>query len=161
MDGGTRIDLGAAQTELSQALALPAGEGRVRAARQVLLRHGASVLGLDPARISSLADLIRRMSRAPPSPGRRRFAVLLIHGLAEDGLLGIRSGQPRPDRDLCGLVEAALPDVLRRSSYPFGDDPAVRCRALAELHRTIDEHLRPLEPTFPDWLTGLPKDAPR
>jgi hypothetical protein len=127
-----------------------------RAARQLLVRLGAEALGIDPASITGIAELIGCAARAPASPARRNFAVLIVDALAVHGLLSARSGQLRLDHDICAFLECALPDVLLRYRYPFGADLDVRRYALAKLHASIDEHLRAPEPTFPRWLSGLP-----
>ncbi len=91
---------------------------------------------------------------APAGPARRVFAVLLVDALAVPGLLSVRSSQARLDRNIRALLERALPDVLLRARYPFGGDVDAKRRALIALHASIDEHLRPLEPSIPTWLSG-------
>jgi len=153
-----RSDLARARSDLAHALeagstaALEAD--RVRTARQVLVASGAAALNIDPACAPGLADLVERVARAAASPARRVFAVLLVDALAAPGLLSVRSSQARLERDIRALVESALPDVLLRAGYPSAGDIDAKRRFLARLHASIDEHLRPLEPSIPTWLSG-------
>ncbi len=134
----------------------PSGLDRFRAAKQVLVTHGAAALGIDPATAPELAELVERAVRAPAGPARRIFAVLLVDALGVPDLLSVRSSRARLDRDIRALVESALPDVLLRSGYPFAGDPDEKRRAVARLHASIDEHLQPPEPSIPVWLSGRP-----
>ena len=79
---------------------------------------------------------------------------------AVPGLLSVRSSQARLDRAIRALLESALPDVLLRAGYPFGGDLDARREALARLHASIDEHLRPPEPSIPTWLSGRADTGP-
>jgi hypothetical protein len=152
------MDLTQARLDLARALeagtAAPQAADCFRAARQCLVTSGAAVLDIDPATAPGLADIVERAACAKASPGRRVFAVLLVDALAVPGLLSVRSSQARLDRGVRALLESALPDVLLRASYPFADDVDAKRRFLARLHASIDEHLRPLEPTIPTWLSG-------
>ncbi len=121
------------------------------AARRVLIDHGADACGAADRGMLSLHDVIRLAARAPATPARRDFAILLVHALAVDGLVSVRSNARQFDRDLCDFMESALPTVLRRFGYPFGGETYERRRSLERLHNSIDELLRPLEPTFPNW----------
>ena len=56
--------------------------------------------------------------------------------------------------DILALLERALLNPLRRAGYPFDAAPYDKRQALARLHATIDEHLRPFEPSIPRWLHG-------
>jgi hypothetical protein len=151
------MDLEQARVDLAHALEVgaPAGE-RFRAARRLLISRGAEALQIDPAALPGLGVVLGRAARAPATLNRRAFAVLVVHALAVDGLLSVGSSQVRLDRDICAFLESALPDVLRRSGYPFAGDIDAKRRSLGRLHGSIDEWLAPLEPTFPGWLSGLP-----
>jgi hypothetical protein len=154
------MDVMQARLDLARALetvaSVPHAADRFRAARQMLTRHGAGVPHIDPTAGTGLLDLVERAACAPASPARRRFAVLLVDALAVPGLLSERSSQARLDRGIRTLVERALPDVLLRAGYPFGADVDAKRRFLSALHATIEDHLRPLEPTIPTWLSGRP-----
>jgi hypothetical protein len=159
--GSSAMDLAQARQDLARAVAAASAAShtadRFRAARQWLVRTGAEALQIDPATVSGLADIVGRAAGAAPGPARRAFAVLLVDALAVPGLLSARSSQARLDRDICALLESALPDVLQRSGYPFAGDLDAKRRSLARLAASIDDYLRPLEPTFPAWLSGLPE----
>lgn len=159
--GSSGMDLAQARQDLARAVAAaaaaPHAAERFRAARQWLVRTGAEALRIDPATASGLADIVGHAAGAAPGPERRAFAVLLVDALAVPGLLSVRSSHARLDRDICTLLESALPDVLRRSGYPFAGDVDAKRRSLARLAASIDDYLRPLEPTFPAWLSGLPE----
>jgi hypothetical protein len=152
------MDLEQARRDLARALdeqAEPNTEKRAQAARQVLVAAGMEALGLDAASRPSLADAVRLAVSAPQSPARRGFAVLLVRALGVDGVVATRSNRGGLDRDVCAFVETALPSVLQRAGYPFGAETYERRRALGKLHATIDELLKPLEPTFPPRVQGL------
>ncbi|HTB43985.1 MAG TPA: hypothetical protein VK741_10200 [Acetobacteraceae bacterium] len=152
------VDVTQARLDLARALeaasAAPNAADRFRAARQVLISHGAAVPHIGPAVTAGLLDLVERAAHAPASPARRVFAVLLVDALAVPGLLSVRSSQARLDRGIRTLVENALPDVLLRAGYPFGGDADAKRRLLSRLHATIEDHMRPLEPSIPTWLSG-------
>jgi hypothetical protein len=154
------MDLTQARLDLARALeaasAAPHAPDRFRAARRVLVTRGAGALHIDPMAAPGIADIVGCAAGAAASPARRAFAVLIVAALAEPGLLSVRSSQARLDRDIHAFLESALPDVLRRSGYPFAGDFDAKRQSLARLHASIDEYLRPLEPTFPAWLSGLP-----
>ncbi len=152
------MDLAQARRDLAHALeagtaALSQGD-RFRVARQLLVTSGATASTIDPATAAGLADLVERAVHAPASAARRGFAVMLVDALAVPGLLSVRSFQLRLERDIRALAESALPDVLLRANYPFTGDADSKRRFLAGLHASIDEHLRPLEPSIPPWLSG-------
>jgi hypothetical protein len=163
------MDLTQARSDLARAvqdaLAAPAAVDRLGAqagdrlgpVRQWLITCGATALGLDPVAAPGITDLVERAIRAPASPARRAFAVLLVDALGVPGLLTVRSSQARLDRAIQALLESALPDVLLRAGYPFGGDLEARRNALARLPTSIDEHLRPPEPSIPTWLSGRVK----
>lgn len=152
------MDLAQARLDLARALrtasAAPHSADRFREARQLLVTSGAEALRIDSAAAPGLAEMIGRAASAPAGPGRRAFAVLIVEALAVPGLLSVRSAQARLDRDIRALVESALPDVLLRAGYPFGGDADAKYRSLGRLHASIDEHLRPFEPSIPTWLSG-------
>lgn len=152
------MDLTQARLDLARLLrtasTAPHAADRFRTARQFLVTIGAEALCKDGAAAPGLADLIGRAASAPPGPGRRTFAVLIVEALAVPGLLAARSSQARLDRDIRALVESALPDVLLRAGYPFDGDLDAKRRSLARLHMSIDEHLKPFEPSIPTWLSG-------
>lgn len=142
---------------LDAASAAPHVADRLRAARELLLGYGAAALGIDAAAVSGLVDILERAALAPVRPARRGFAMLIVDALAVPGLLSARSSQARLDRAIRTFLESALPDVLLRSGYPFAGDVDAKLRSLAALHTSIDEHLRPLEPSIPTWLSGRPE----
>jgi hypothetical protein len=152
------MDLAQARLDLARALeaatATPHAPDRFRPARQMLVDRGAETLHIDPAAAAGLAYIVEQALQAAASPARRVFAVLLVDALAVPGLLSVRSSQARLDRNILTLVERALPDVLLRARYPFDGDVDAKRRALLALHASIDEHLRPLEPSIPTWLSG-------
>jgi hypothetical protein len=183
---GDAMDLTQARLDLARALGAASGAleaaDRFRAVRQWLIARGAEALHIDPAAAPGLVEIIQRAVRAPAGPARRAFAILLVDalavpgllapglaaprlpapgllapGLPAPGLLSARRSQARLERDIRALLESALQDVLWRAGYPFAGDPDAKRRSLATLAASIDEHLRPLEPTFPAWLSGLPE----
>ena len=94
-------------------------------------------------------------SGAPSTVARRAFAVLIVHALGVDGLVASKSSRGQFDRDLSAFIESALPTILQRSGYPFGNETYEKRRSLERLHTIIDELLKPLEPTFPPNVQGL------
>lgn len=154
------MDLEQARATLRRAVAADGGapaDDRFRTARQFLIACGVEAAPAGASLVAGLPELIRRAASAPASPARRIFAVLIVDALGVPGLLPAGGSQARLDRAVCGLLENALPDVLLRSGYKFGDNlDAKRC-SLAALVGSIDDHLRPPEPTFPAWLSGLPQ----
>ncbi|HUB10893.1 MAG TPA: hypothetical protein VMB34_02970 [Acetobacteraceae bacterium] len=142
---------------LATASGAPGAPDRLRAVRQWLVARGAEALRIDPVAAPGLPELIRRAASAPASAARRTFAVLLLDAHAVPGLLSSPASQARIERALCALLETALPHALRRAGYPFGRDLDARRRCLATLAASIDEHMRPLEPSIPLWLSGLPR----
>jgi hypothetical protein len=131
--------------------ALASGEGaqnrnaRMRAARQVVVRHCLAVLGSDRPE-TSVGATIKLAIEAPEQSARRTCAVLLVHALAVRDLVPASSMT-----DVCALVESALHGVLLRCGYPFGGSTEERMRVLERLHRNIDDLMEPLQPTFPNW----------
>ena len=133
----------------------PDGKIHLQETRQILVARGAEMLGIEPSAFASLHDVIKAAVTASPSPSRRAFAVLLVYALAFDGLVAARSTRNQFDRDLCAFIENALPTVLQRYGYPFGNETYERRRSLERLHTVIDDLLKPLEPTFPPTVQGL------
>lgn len=150
------MDLEAARAELSRAAATaaPSTGMRFRAAHDVLAARGVEALGITGAGLA-LDEIVRIAIEAPPTEARRAFAVLLVHALGLPGLLPTRG---RTADDVRLFLERALLNPLRRAGYPFGGTPHDKRQALARLHATIDEHLRPPEPSIPLWLHGLRGD---
>ena len=128
----------------------PAG---LSAIRQWLLARGAAAVPAGAAHSAGLPEQIRRVASAPASAARRIFAVLVLDALAVPGLLHAERSRARLERDVCALLEAALPHALARAQYPFGGDIDARRRHLAVLAASIDEYLQPLEPSIPTWLS--------
>jgi hypothetical protein len=152
------MDLQQAQCDLDRALdeqAEPNGEHRIRAARQVLVACGSEALGVEASAGRTLPDIIKLAGAAPASPARRAFAVLVVRGLAVDGLVAAKSRRAEFDRDLCAFLERSLPSVLQRFGYAFADETYLKRRSLERLHSVIDDLLQPLEPTFPPGVQGL------
>jgi hypothetical protein len=143
------VDLDKARTDLARASA--AGTN-LNAARAVLIDFGTEAFGLPRSGARSLADIVRIAADAPPSRTRRAFAVLLVQALGIEGLLPNRGDAADATRS---FIERALLNALRRAGYPFDGSTYDKRRFLAGLHATIDEHLRPLEPTMPRWLQGI------
>jgi hypothetical protein len=150
------MDIEAIRAQLSTMLgvAVPADQ-RVRAAREWLVKRGTETLQIPPHPGIALDEIIRVAIGAPPTEARREFAVLLVLGLGIDGLLPARGNT---ERLIQSFLEQALLNPLRRAGYPFGGTAYDKRQALAGLHTTIDEHLRPLEPSIPRWIHGV---APR
>jgi hypothetical protein len=152
------MNLDEALHDLRQALdeqAEPAVERRIRSARRVLVARGEEALGMERTGGHALHDLITIAVGAPSTVARRAFAVLIVHALGVDGLVASKSSRGQFDRDLSAFIESALPTILQRSGYPFGNDTYEKRRSLARLHTMIDELLKPLEPTFPTNVQGL------
>jgi hypothetical protein len=152
------MNLDEALRDLKQALderAEPNADRCILTARRILVTRGADALGIELSTSLLLHDVIKIALNAPSTPARRAFAVLLVHALCVDGLVASRTSRGQFDRDLCGLVETALPTVLQRSGYPFAGETYEKRRSLERLHTMIDELLRPLEPTFPPHVQGL------
>jgi hypothetical protein len=150
------MDIEAARAELAHALACsPPTGSRFRAAHQVLVSRGIECLGLAPGPGLTIAEVLHAAIDAPPTEARRAFAVLLVHALGIPDLLPTR-GQGASD--IRSFLERALLNPLRRAGYPFDGTAYDKRQALARLHATIDEHLRPLEPTMPSWLQGLRRE---
>jgi len=154
------VDLDAARADLARVSRAAAPGGRaganLSAARAILIDFGSEAFGLAPSAARSLDDLLRVAANAPPSRPRRDFAVLLVQALGVESLLPHRGAAADAPRS---FIESALLNALRRAGYPFDGSSYDKRRALAGLHATIDEHLRPLEPSFPRWLQGtVPPD---
>ena len=144
-----------ARRELNAVLSaaeLPA-ERRARALQRILIEQGRASFGVGPA---SLHQIICHATQAPQSPERRAFAVLLVHALRIKDAVRPRGSAAQFDRDVCSFIESALLNPLRRAAYPFTASTYDKMQFLSNLHSTLDEHMKPLEPTFPPWLSGLP-----
>ena len=137
------MDLDQARLELAGILGLdckaPPTPERLNAARQWLIARGTEALRIEPATAPALADVIRDATSAPASPPRQSFAVLIVAALPVPGLLSSRTSRARLERDVCALIETALPHVLLRAGYPFGAELDVRQRHLVMLAASIDE----------------------
>jgi hypothetical protein len=144
------MNLEAGLRDLAEALA--AGErartrdGRLRAARQVVVDRCLAALAIGPMGQPSVASVIRLAADVPARQARRACSVFLVHALAVRGLVPAALGG-----DVCALVEGALSDVLLRCGYPFGGSIEEKMRVLERLHASIGELMQPLEPTFPNW----------
>ena len=151
------MNLEKALHDLDQALgnARHGREQRLLDARQYLIDAGSEILGMEASEPVSLADIVRLMLDAPRGPDRRCFALLLVHALGVAGLVRPKSGRASFDRDLCAYLENALPSALLRSGYKFNEPTYDKVRFLEGLHAVIEGYLRPFEPTFPAWLSGL------
>jgi hypothetical protein len=144
------MDVEAARAEMVRAFNSPAHGAR--AALTVLINHGIEVLAIMPSDPVSLDEIVRIATDAPPGDGRRGFAVLLVHALGIKGMLPTRG---ETERHIHSFLERALLNPLRRAGYPFNASSYEKRQSLAALHATIDEHLRPLEPSLPRWLQGV------
>jgi hypothetical protein len=128
-------------------------ERRARAVQRILIEQGMAAFCIAAA---PLHQIICRATQAPQSPERRAFAVLVVHALRIKDAVRPRGKSGQFDRDVCAFVESALLNPLRRAAYPFGGSTYDKMQFLSGLHATLDEHMKPLEPTFPPWLSGLP-----
>ena len=150
------MDIEAARGEFARAVAAGSHDvRRFQTARAVLVACGIDALGLAASPGLTVADVVRAALDTPASDGRRAFAVLLVHALGVPRLLPTRG--PCAD-DVLTFLERALLNPLRRAGYLFDATAYDKRQALARLGSTIDEHMRPLEPTMPRWLQGLARD---
>lgn len=138
--------------DVLRAAEMPA-KSRARAVQRILIEQGQAVFGIGPV---SLHQMIRHAAQASQSAERRAFAVLLVHALRIKDAVRPRGSAAQFDRDVCTFVESALLNPLCRAAYPFTASTYDKMQMLSDLHATIDEHMKPLEPTFPPWLSGLP-----
>lgn len=150
------MDLEAAHAELTQALAAEVtsdrASSRLSAARQVLIARGAEALDLPGSSGGTLDEILGLAAKAAASQATRNFAVLLVHAISVEGLMPARGETERQTRL---VLERALLNPLRRAGYPFDGSPYDKRQFLIRLHLTIEEHLRPLEPSIPAWIHGL------
>jgi hypothetical protein len=153
------MNLDEARHELDHALAATDATPpqRFRAAQRILIAHGAAAVNVQPHAAPSLTGIIKAHLDQPNVPARRDFALLLIHALREPAAVRAKANAAQFDRDLCVFLESALLNPLRRAGYPFSASTYDKLRCLERLHGSIEEHMRPLEPTFPPWLSGLPE----
>ncbi len=127
-------------------------ETNIRAAEDVIIHYGMQAFHIAPRAGLTVGEIIRIAADAPRSEARRAFAVLLVHALSMPGLLSLRG---RPGREIRLFLERALLNPLRRASYPFESTDYDKRAALGRLHKTIDDCLRPLEPSIPPWIHGI------
>ena len=154
------MDVEAAQFELNRALNSAAHASlRFRDAIVVLTDYGTRALSITPGSgpsprepDPSFDEILRIAAKAPPTEARRAFAVLLVHAIGVPGLLPARGETARL---IQSFLERALLNPLRRAGYPFDGARYDKRQALEALHTTIDEHLRPLEPSIPRWIHGI------
>ena len=122
------------------------------AARERLIKRGVETLQISPRPGISLDEVLRVALNAPSSEARREFAVLLVFAVGIDGLLPTRG---ETERLIQSFLEQALLNPLRRAAYPFSGTAYDKRQALAGMHATIEEHLRPFEPSIPRWMHGV------
>ena len=147
------MDVEALRAALSDALDPTApGPQQVRAGRDLLTKRGIEALQIQARPGITLDEIVRIAIGAPITEARREFAVLLVIAIGIDGLLPIRG---EVERQIRSFLEQALLNPLRRAGYPFHGTPYDKRQALAGLHATIDEHLRPLELSIPSWIHGM------
>ena len=147
------MDTEALRAQLNGAAeAATSGDQRIRAARELLINRGLALLQIAPRQGIALDEIVRTAIGAPQTEARREFAVLLVYALGIEGLLPTRG---EAERNIWSFLEQALLNPLRRAGYPFDGSPYDKRQVLAGLHSTIDEYLRPPEPSIPLWLHGL------
>jgi hypothetical protein len=147
------MDTEALHTQWNEALdAATSADQRTRAARELLINRGIGLFKIAPRPGIALDEILRIAIGAPSTEARREFAVLLVYALAIEGLLPTRG---ETERLIRSFLEQALLNPLRRAGYPFDGSPYDKRQALAGLHATIDEYLRPPEPSIPLWLHGV------
>ena len=146
------MDTDALRVQLNGALeATTSGDQRIRAARELLITCGIEAFQIAPRSGIAVDEIVRTAIGAPATEARREFAVLLVYALGIRGLLPARG---ETERLIRSFLEQALLNPLRRAGYQFDGAPYDKRRVLAGLHATIDEHLRPPEPSIPLWLHG-------
>jgi hypothetical protein len=128
-------------------------ERRTRAVQRILIAQGTAAFCITA---TSLHQIICRATQTPQCPERRAFAVLLVHAIGIKDAVRPRGKSGQFDRDVCTFLESALLNPLRRAAYPFSAPTYDKMQFLSGLYATLDEHMKPLEPTFPPWLSGLP-----
>ncbi|HEX3993041.1 MAG TPA: hypothetical protein VHX39_17860 [Acetobacteraceae bacterium] len=131
-------------------------EQRVRNTRDLLRKRGTEAFQIPPGQIPpgpgiALDEILRIAIGKSPTDARREFAVMLVYAIGIEGVLPMRG---ETERLIRSFLEQALLNPLRRAGYPFDGTAYDKRQALAGLHATIEEHLRPLEPTMPRWLHG-------
>jgi hypothetical protein len=150
------MDLEAARVELTRTArdATQGGEAkhRILSVQAVITRYGTEQLRLPQSPGLSFSDILRVAMEMPPGDARRDFALLLVHAV---GTVESALARGETERLLQSFLERALLNPLRRAGYPFNGTAYDKRQALMALHTTIDEHLRPLEPTIPRWIHGL------
>jgi hypothetical protein len=160
------MNLKEARTELALVSGpeVPAA-ARSRAVHEVLVRRGIEAFGISPRPGLGVEAIVRHAadappSEAPPTEARRAFAVLLVDAIGAAGLLPLRGAF---GSDVRRFLESAMLNPLRRAGYRFDATAYDKNLFLNSFYITIDEHLRPLEPSIPRWLHGVspPDDFPR
>jgi hypothetical protein len=147
------MDTEALRAQLNGALdAAMSGDQRTRAARELLINRGIGLFEIAPRPGIALDEILRTAIGAPPTEARREFAVLLVNALGIEGLLPTRG---ETERHIRSFLELALLNPLRGAGYPFDGSPYDKRPVVASLHSTIDEYLRPPEPSIPLWLHGV------
>ena len=147
---GILVDIDAERQVLAEALAIGDGEGnpraRFRVARGLLRDRAAQVLGGTAG--ATLAETLTLAEGRANMPQMRGVAILLVQALGVPGL--IDTGFPTIQR----FLERVLHHPLHRARYPFDGTSDRKREALERLHETIDDLLRPLEPSIPTWIPG-------
>ena len=118
----------------------------LRSARQVVIDQCLAAHGQDARSGVSIGAAIRMVAQTDDRSAQRDCSVLIVHALGVPGLIP-QVASP----DVCALAEGGLRSVLLRCGYPFAGSLAEKMAVLERLHRTIDELMQPLEPTFPNW----------
>jgi hypothetical protein len=126
-------------------------EQRVRNARALLIKRGTEAVQIPLGPGITLDEILRNAIGKPPTDARREYAVMLVYTIGIEGVLPTRG---ETERLIRSFLEQALLNPLRRAGYPFDGTAYDKRQALAGLHATIEEHLRPLELTMPGWLHG-------
>lgn len=122
----------------------PNPEARLHRARRLIIASGVAALNIEHANGLSLGDVIQWAAHAAPTPERRSFAALVIQALSTVDLIPSGSTRSDLDRNVCTLVETAIPEVLNRFRYPFKAQTYEKRRALEGLHSSIVQLLSPL-----------------
>lgn len=140
--------------EIKEGEAEPNLTARLSGARRAIIAAGIDALHIEYSNGLSLGDVLLRAATAPPTPDRRSFAALIIGALSNEGLIPSTSERTDIDRNLCALVESAVPEILNRFKYPFKGQTYAKRRALEGLHANLVELLNPLTSPVHD-LSGL------
>jgi hypothetical protein len=153
-----KMDVEAVRREISRVIkggeAEPNLTARLSGARRAIIAAGIDALHIEYSNGLSLGDVLLQATTAPPTPDRRSFAALIVAALANEGLIPSTSQRADIDRNLCSLVESAVPEILNRFKYPFKEQTYAKRRALEGLHASLVEFLSPLTSPGND-LSGL------